>query len=63
MTVRFFRVFLSLFVFQKRSIDQKKRADAKPSIKNVLCDKIPIVLVKLYEMEGLVMRYHVHRKT
>ena len=63
MTVRVLAFLLSLFVFQKRSVDQKKRADAKPSTKNVLCDKIPIVLVKLYEMDEIVTGYHVHRKT
>ena len=39
-------------------------ADAKPSIENILCcDKLPIVLVKSYEMEAFVMGYHVYRET
>ena len=39
-------------------------ADAKPSIENILCcDKLPIVLVKSYELEAFVMGYHVYRKT
>ena len=39
-------------------------ADAKPSIENILCcDKLPIVLVKSYQMEAFVMGYHVYKKT